>query len=426
MQLDGQQAGGIRSATVLSLSLGLNLVLAGAALYLLKRPPATLLPSASITNLLVVTARARSAEATNLSGSLTYVTNQFHWRQIESTNYDEYVANLRGIGCPERTIRDIILADVEKHYQTRQETLSRDLERFWMGGNQRRVAHRERVASFRSMLQEKKDLIRRLLGIEPPAESDPFRRGRFDEQALIRSLVGPLPEETFRRVIATMDDYYLQANEVHIRAAGIRTDDDDAALKSLGEALKKELSAILTPEQFEELIAREAAYNYFRGWLISDAMELTPAEARQVALAKFRTRDGSQILNPGDAVDDSELALRERQFTNAVASVLGTEHFEKFQRAQDGNYEVLYDLAREHGLPKETAIKIYDIRRLTADEVAKVRQDATLDESTRQQRFEEMATALQREVSALLGAKAYGKYLNYDHYSGWVTNVTRL
>ena len=63
-------------------------------------------------------------------------------------------------------------------------------------------------------------------------------------------------------------------------------------------------------------------------------------------------------------------------------------------------------------------------RRLTAGEVAKVRQDATLDESARQQHFDEMAAALQKEVSGLLGAKAYGKYL--QHYGGWVTNVTKL
>jgi hypothetical protein len=37
---------------------------------------------------------------------------QFIWTQIESTNYSEYIANLRSIGCPERTVRDIVTADV--------------------------------------------------------------------------------------------------------------------------------------------------------------------------------------------------------------------------------------------------------------------------------------------------------------------------
>jgi hypothetical protein len=43
----------------------------------------------------------------------------FHWRQIESTDYRTYIANLRGIGCPEQTLQDIITADVHALYASR-------------------------------------------------------------------------------------------------------------------------------------------------------------------------------------------------------------------------------------------------------------------------------------------------------------------
>ena len=36
----------------------------------------------------------------------------FEWRQLESSNYPTYVANLRTIRCPEQTVRDIVTADV--------------------------------------------------------------------------------------------------------------------------------------------------------------------------------------------------------------------------------------------------------------------------------------------------------------------------
>jgi len=32
----------------------------------------------------------------------------FDWRQVESEDYRTYLANLRAIGCPETTIRDIV------------------------------------------------------------------------------------------------------------------------------------------------------------------------------------------------------------------------------------------------------------------------------------------------------------------------------
>lgn len=52
----------------------------------------------------------------------TTIPGAFHWSQIEAADYPAYIANLRRIGCPEQTIRDIITADVaslnqEKRYE---------------------------------------------------------------------------------------------------------------------------------------------------------------------------------------------------------------------------------------------------------------------------------------------------------------------
>jgi hypothetical protein len=43
----------------------------------------------------------------------------FNWSQLESSDYRDYIANLRGVGCPEQTIRDIITADVDNLYERR-------------------------------------------------------------------------------------------------------------------------------------------------------------------------------------------------------------------------------------------------------------------------------------------------------------------
>src|SRR5947208_8054614 len=46
-------------------------------------------------------------------------TNGFRWGSVESPDYREYIANLRAIGCPEETIRDIVIADVNKLFAGR-------------------------------------------------------------------------------------------------------------------------------------------------------------------------------------------------------------------------------------------------------------------------------------------------------------------
>jgi hypothetical protein len=41
------------------------------------------------------------------------------WWGVESGDYKHYVAHLRRAGCPEKTIRDIITADVNECFRTR-------------------------------------------------------------------------------------------------------------------------------------------------------------------------------------------------------------------------------------------------------------------------------------------------------------------
>src|SRR5688500_17142524 len=45
---------------------------------------------------------------------------RFDWSSVESDDYKTYIANLRSIGCPAETIRDIVSQDLKKSYKARQ------------------------------------------------------------------------------------------------------------------------------------------------------------------------------------------------------------------------------------------------------------------------------------------------------------------
>ena len=62
----------------------------------------------------------------------------FHWSQIEADDYQTYAENLRRIGCPEETIRDLVKQDLDKLYDQRKaDILSKAPARkeFWKSGN---------------------------------------------------------------------------------------------------------------------------------------------------------------------------------------------------------------------------------------------------------------------------------------------------
>ncbi len=53
------------------------------------------------------------------SGEAQAPSKVFHWRSVETADYRGYVENLRAIGCPEQTVRDIVITDVNRLYASR-------------------------------------------------------------------------------------------------------------------------------------------------------------------------------------------------------------------------------------------------------------------------------------------------------------------
>src|SRR5260221_5979143 len=94
----------------LKLSLLGNLLLVLTCAVLAIRPWRRGEPRNTLAPNSTVTARVSSAPPDDPGVSPRPV--GFWWQTLESTDYRTYVANLRAIGCPERTIGDIVQADV--------------------------------------------------------------------------------------------------------------------------------------------------------------------------------------------------------------------------------------------------------------------------------------------------------------------------
>src|SRR5262245_40896512 len=118
--------------TAILLSLGLNAVLLAAACWLARRQqaPATEPPVArAIPNHATEPAAGEAGRAYSPPPATAA---RFHWSMIESRDYPTYIANLRAIGCPEPTIRDVIFADVSELFVRKRQAMLEPLERrFW-------------------------------------------------------------------------------------------------------------------------------------------------------------------------------------------------------------------------------------------------------------------------------------------------------
>jgi len=89
------------------------------------------------------------AQPHGLSPPQDDLAGRFEWRQLESSDYPSYVANLRAIKCPEQTVRDIVTADVAGLFDRKRKEMG------GTGGNQ----ETEHWSKF-----EEARLVARLLG----------------------------------------------------------------------------------------------------------------------------------------------------------------------------------------------------------------------------------------------------------------------
>jgi hypothetical protein len=355
------------------------------------------------------------------------VTNAFHWREIESTNFETYVANLRAVGCPERTLRDIVLADVRKHYRARWLAEKTNMP-FWMAGRRRQIAERAEAEREALLEEEQRQLIQRLLG------SEWFQNGRngfvndnFQEHALMVFLCGPMPEEIFERLLSVISKYEALKERFERSCGGLYTEEDTAERRKLVKRMEQETAGLMTSLQFEELTARGSAFELLDKSILAEGMDMTPTEARQIALAQGATATGGlfELFHRGEFREtEAETEAREMAFTNRIAMILGEKRFTDYQRARDLEFQAIFELTQGKQLPREVAVKVYEARKLAAEEVQRIRSDAGLDEPARQQRFQQMEEAIQVEVINLLGQGAYDNYLRQR--GAWMTNMTRL
>jgi len=136
------------------LLVGLNLVLAGALVWALKRSR----PAPAATGELAV-ADSTTASTTAPANLMLPATDQkFSWNTVESEDYKKYIANPRAIGCPEETIRDIITADVNKLYESKRKDLAGPKKKFefWKPGAMMGAAiDPERTEKERALNKEK-------------------------------------------------------------------------------------------------------------------------------------------------------------------------------------------------------------------------------------------------------------------------------
>ena len=305
----------------------------------------------------------------------------FSWQEVESPDYPTYITNLRNIGCPEQTIRDIIIADVNALFARRRamELVTPD-QQWWRSEPDTNVLQ-VALEKSRGLEDERRALLTRLLG--PSWESgDLVSLPRPTRQGIVLDgpVLGTLPTDTKQALqeINARSEAKIQAYLDAQRAQG--KDPDPVEMAKLRQQTRDELARVLAPAQLEEFLLRYSQYaNTLRGTFGQlQYFNPTPDEFRAV----FRATDGldQQIQLLADSTDPNAVQTRKAlqdQRDDAIKLALGPKRYEEYQLLHDPLYRDAVATADQAGTP-ENARLIYQINLAAASSQDAIRSNADL------------------------------------------------
>lgn len=154
---------------------------------------------------------ARTTPRTPGRTARTEAVQRFDWRQVESTEYTTYIANLRAIGCPEQTIKDIIIADVNALFEAKEKqnlVLTNRIE-FWKTGmNVKDWVKDQLVHRYEQLESERAAIIKNLLGETTVVESRPAKISDADIQYNLLDFLAPQDRQTAMAAISEVNSTF--------------------------------------------------------------------------------------------------------------------------------------------------------------------------------------------------------------------------
>ncbi len=363
--------------------------------------------------------KATAASRTN-GPVVVYKTNQFRWNQIESADYREYITNLRNIGCPEPTIRDLIITDIMRLYAARRGQFYHNGRefKFWETDEKRKLKAKqleEREKQLASIDKEIPAVLRELLGINYERElnkyfidtDDDNRRLSFLSQDKRDGILRLRDEiEGMREKLGIVDgkptaaqteelkkiEAYRQDKLSHL-LSGPELDQFELSTSETADRLRKELTGFNpTEDEFREIFRRFKEHD-----------------------SKYELADLSDPKVQQDKVDE------EQKIEEDILSKLSPTRAQDYARAKNEEYRNLWLFTEIYELPPSTAQSLFDIEQAVKEEKQKLL-SAGLSAQEQAEGLRAIQAETEKTVVKLLGSQIYGKFTQSS--GTWISSLT--
>jgi hypothetical protein len=333
----------------------------------------------------------------------------FHWNQLESTNYHEYVANLRKVGCPENTIRDIIVADLDHLYTIRIGAMHGSSPEPWHNATRRRLHERTQATKRIELQAEKRALVKQLIGYE----WDNHANELWNQDIGTAVMLGFLPDEKAPKFMSLVQAYLQLSQDVKAAADDILIEEDRIRLSELYGNLRTEATRLLTPSEFEEVELRVQAAGFLSGQDIQFyGVPISGSELRE--LVRF-SKDYQDSFKEGflsaKELTPNEKNRRKQRFEMQFRGLLGASRSAAYERAQDHPFRETFMFVQERRVPEFMAVQIYEVCRASELSAETIRNDSALSPEEQLEALMTLQAETHRRLAQYLGGSV-GEYLS--------------
>lgn len=305
----------------------------------------------------------------------------FHWSEIESSDYRQYVANLRALGIPEQIIRDIIVADVNQLYTKRaREILPQRPTQYWQKYSNQNPEPKQ-MEQLIALGKEHSALLQELLGARIGRQEmidTLYLQVTGSEQQLLF-----LPADQRAAALSALAEADFESKELKLHGEGRYSGKDEQKLFNEKLAALKD---VLSPEELEQFRLRNSpAVAHLK--LEVRYFNLTPEEYQQLLRAK-------------------EASFGEKGTKDLVQKLFGEERAKEFDRVGTAFYQNARTGAEAEGISLE---RVDQAAKLANDSVnlgMTAMRDQTLSVEQRKARLKELETQTESKIKELLGDKA--------------------
>ncbi|MDA7520872.1 hypothetical protein N8546_01720 [bacterium] len=355
----------------------------------------------------------------------------FHWSQIESGDYETYVKNLRNIGCPEETIRDLVKQDLDKYYDKRKaDILSKSPARkeFWKTGNPSSLGRPSASASSQmaQLDREKNEVLGDLFGSQGMAAINrPSPLARARSQAKSGYEMDFIPEET-KAELNTLEREF-GSELLKKMAQGASDAQDMAEIRQLRQNRDDRIGTMLTPEQKMEYDLRKSptAANMR---LQMDGFDPSEDEFRDIFAAR-KSFDEEHGVVPGSSISAGDMEGRqfaEQEMNNQIRDSLGDDRYQDYLRQTDYDYKSIHKITERQGLGENISAQVYQMK-IEAEQFAReIRMDNGLPIGDRQMQLRQVQNAATTRIESLIGGQGAVALQVQTGGRNWLNNLGRV